>query len=878
MARKWVYLFTEGKAEMRELLGGKGANLAEMTNIGLPVPQGFTVTTEACTQYYEDGKKINDEIRGQIDEHIVKLEAITGKKFGDHENPLLVSVRSGARASMPGMMDTILNLGLNEEVVQVIAEKSGNPRWAWDCYRRFIQMYSDVVMEVGKKYFEELIDKMKEEKGVTQDVDLTAEDLEKLAGQFKEEYKSKIGKDFPTDPKEQLYGAIQAVFRSWDNPRANVYRRDNDIPYSWGTAVNVQSMAFGNMGDDCGTGVAFTRDPATGAKGLFGEFLTNAQGEDVVAGVRTPMHIDEMANKFPEAFKEFNEVCATLEKHYRDMQDMEFTVEHGKLYMLQTRNGKRTAQAALKIACDLVDEGMRTEEEAVAMIDPRNLDTLLHPQFDAKALKAATPLGKGLGASPGAACGKAVFTADDAVAWAGRGEKVVLVRLETSPEDISGMKSAQGILTVRGGMTSHAAVVARGMGTCCVSGCGDIVMDEANKKFTLGGKTFHEGDEISIDGTTGNIYEGLIPTVDATIAGEFGRIMAWADKYRRLRVRTNADTPTDAKKARELGAEGIGLCRTEHMFFEADRIAAFREMICSDTVEGREAALEKILPYQQGDFEQLYEALEGTPVTIRFLDPPLHEFVPTTEEEIQKLADAQGKSVQAIKDIITGLHEFNPMMGHRGLRLAVTYPEIAKMQTKAVIRAAINVQKKHPDWKVVPEIMIPLTSEVKELKFVKKIVVETADAEIKAAGADLHYEVGTMIEIPRACLTADEIAKEADFFCFGTNDLTQMTFGFSRDDAGKFLNAYYDTKIFENDPFAKLDQNGVGKLMEMAIKLGRPVNPKLHIGICGEHGGDPSSVEFCHRIGLDYVSCSPFRVPVARLAAAQAAIAEKKAK
>ena len=878
MARKWVYLFTEGKAEMRELLGGKGANLAEMTNIGLPVPQGFTVTTEACTQYYEDGKKINDEIRGQIDEHIVKLEAITGKKFGDHENPLLVSVRSGARASMPGMMDTILNLGLNEEVVHVIAEKSGNPRWAWDCYRRFIQMYSDVVMEVGKKYFEELIDKMKEEKGVTQDVDLSAEDLEKLAGQFKEEYKSKIGKDFPTDPKEQLYGAIQAVFRSWDNPRANVYRRDNDIPYSWGTAVNVQSMAFGNMGDDCGTGVAFTRDPATGAKGLFGEFLTNAQGEDVVAGVRTPMHIDEMANKFPEAFKEFNEVCATLEKHYRDMQDMEFTVEHGKLYMLQTRNGKRTAQAALKIACDLVDEGMRTEEEAVAMIDPRNLDTLLHPQFDAKALKAATPLGKGLGASPGAACGKAVFTADDAVAWAGRGEKVVLVRLETSPEDISGMKSAQGILTVRGGMTSHAAVVARGMGTCCVSGCGDIVMDEANKKFTLGGKTFHEGDEISIDGTTGNIYEGLIPTVDATIAGEFGRIMAWADKYRRLRVRTNADTPTDAKKARELGAEGIGLCRTEHMFFEADRIAAFREMICSDTVEGREAALEKILPYQQGDFEQLYEALEGTPVTIRFLDPPLHEFVPTTEEEIQKLADAQGKSVQAIKDIITGLHEFNPMMGHRGLRLAITYPEIAKMQTKAVIRAAINVQKKHPDWKVVPEIMIPLTSEVKELKFVKKIVVETADAEIKAAGADLHYEVGTMIEIPRACLTADEIAKEADFFCFGTNDLTQMTFGFSRDDAGKFLNAYYDTKIFENDPFAKLDQNGVGKLMEMAIKLGRPANPKLHIGICGEHGGDPSSVEFCHKIGLDYVSCSPFRVPVARLAAAQAAIAEKKAK
>ncbi len=878
MARKWVYLFTEGKAEMRELLGGKGANLAEMTNIGLPVPQGFTVTTEACTQYYEDGEKINDEILSQIDEHITKLEDITGKKFGDHENPLLVSVRSGARASMPGMMDTILNLGLNEEVVKVIAEKSGNPRWAWDCYRRFIQMYSDVVMEVGKKYFEELIDKMKEEKGVTQDVDLTAEDLQKLSGQFKDEYKSKIGKDFPADPKEQLYGAIKAVFRSWDNPRANIYRRDNDIPYSWGTAVNVQSMAFGNMGDDCGTGVAFTRDPATGAKGLFGEFLTNAQGEDVVAGVRTPMHINEMANKFPEAFKEFNEVCATLEKHYRDMQDMEFTVEHGKLYMLQTRNGKRTAQAALKIACDLVDEGMRTEEEAVAMIDPRNLDTLLHPQFDSKALKAATPLGKGLGASPGAACGKAVFTADDAVVWAERGEKVVLVRLETSPEDISGMKSAQGILTVRGGMTSHAAVVARGMGTCCVSGCGDIVMDEANKKFTLGGKTFNEGDEISIDGTTGNIYEGLIPTVDATIAGEFGRIMAWADKYRRLRVRTNADTPADAKKARELGAEGIGLCRTEHMFFEADRIAAFREMICSDTVEGREAALEKILPYQQGDFEQLYEALEGAPVTIRFLDPPLHEFVPTTEEDIKKLADAQGKSVQAIKDIITGLHEFNPMMGHRGLRLAVTYPEIAKMQTKAVIRAAINVQKKHTDWKVVPEIMIPLTSEVKELKYVKKVVVETADAEIKAAGVELHYEVGTMVEIPRACLTADDIAKEADFFCFGTNDLTQMTFGFSRDDAGKFLNAYYDTKIFENDPFAKLDQNGVGKLMEMAIKLGKPVNPKLHIGICGEHGGDPSSVEFCHKIGLDYVSCSPFRVPVARLAAAQAAIAEKKAK
>jgi len=872
MARKWVYLFKEGDAGMRELLGGKGANLAEMTKIGLPVPQGFTITTEACTQYYEDGKTINDEIREQIDAHILKMEEITGKKFGDHENPLLVSVRSGARASMPGMMDTILNLGLNEDVVRVLAEKSNNPRWAWDCYRRFIQMYSDVVMEVGKKYFEELIDEMKEKKGVTQDVDLTAEDLHELAEQFKAEYKSKIGSDFPSDPKEQLYGAIMAVFRSWDNPRANVYRRDNDIPYSWGTAVNVQSMAFGNMGDDCGTGVAFTRDPGTGAKGLFGEFLTNAQGEDVVAGVRTPMHINEMEQKFPEAFKQFTEVCQILEKHYRDMQDMEFTVEHGKLYMLQTRNGKRTAQAALKIACDLVDEGMRTEEEAVAMIDPRNLDTLLHPQFDAKALKAATPLGKGLGASPGAACGKAVFTADDAVAWAGRGEKVVLVRLETSPEDISGMKSAQGILTVRGGMTSHAAVVARGMGTCCVSGCGDIVMDEANKKFTLGGKTFHEGDEISIDGTTGNIYEGLIPTVDATIAGEFGRIMAWADKYRRLRVRTNADTPTDAKKARELGAEGIGLCRTEHMFFEADRIAAFREMICSDTVEGREAALEKILPYQQGDFEQLYEALEGTPVTIRFLDPPLHEFVPQEEEEIEKLAKAKNKSVQEIKDIIASLHEFNPMMGHRGLRLAVTYPEIAVMQTKAVIRAAINVQKKHPDWKVAPEIMIPLTAEVKEFDYVKKVVVETADEEIKKAGVNLSYQVGTMVEIPRACLTADEIAKHADFFCFGTNDLTQMTFGFSRDDAGKFLNAYYDKKIFESDPFAKLDQVGVGKLMKMAIDLGRPVNPHLHVGICGEHGGDPSSVEFCHNIGLDYVSCSPFRVPVARLAAAQAEI------
>ena len=872
MARKWVYLFTEGDASKRELLGGKGANLAEMTNIGLPVPQGFTITTEACTQYYEDGREINAEIMGQIEEHIKKMEEITGKKFGDHENPLLVSVRSGARASMPGMMDTILNLGLNEDVVRVIAEKSGNPRWAWDCYRRFIQMYSDVVMEVGKKYFEELIDKMKEKKGVKQDVELSAEDLHELAEQFKAEYKEKIGKEFPTDPKEQLFGAIKAVFRSWDNPRANVYRRDNDIPYSWGTAVNVQSMAFGNMGDDCGTGVAFTRDPATGNKGLFGEFLTNAQGEDVVAGVRTPMHINEMEQKFPEAFKQFTEVCNTLEKHYRDMQDMEFTVEHGKLYMLQTRNGKRTAQAALKIACDLVDEGMRTEEEAVAMIDPRNLDTLLHPQFDQKALKAATPLGKGLGASPGAACGKVVFTADDAVAWAGRGEKVVLVRLETSPEDISGMKSAQGILTVRGGMTSHAAVVARGMGTCCVAGLGDIVMDEANKKFTLGGKTFHEGDCISIDGTTGNVYEGLIPTVDASIAGEFGRIMGWADKHRKLAVRTNADTPADARKARELGAEGIGLCRTEHMFFDPERIFAFREMIVSDTKEEREEALEKILPYQQGDFEALYEALEGNPVTIRFLDPPLHEFVPQEEEEIEKLAKAKNKSVQEIKDIITSLHEFNPMMGHRGLRLAVTYPEIAVMQTKAVIRAAINVQKKHPDWKIEPEIMIPLTSEVKEFNVVKKVVVETADEEIKKAGVQLSYQVGTMIEIPRACLTADEIAKNADFFCFGTNDLTQMTFGFSRDDAGKFLNAYYDNKIFESDPFAKLDQVGVGKLMKMAIDLGKPVNPHLHVGICGEHGGDPSSVEFCHDIGLDYVSCSPFRVPVARLAAAQAEI------
>ena len=875
MAHKYCYLFSEGNATMRELLGGKGANLAEMTNIGLPVPQGFTISTEACTKYYDDGRKINDEIMAEINEYIVKMEGITGKKFGDKENPLLVSVRSGARASMPGMMDTILNLGLNEDVVAVMAEKSNNERWAWDCYRRFIQMYSDVVMEVGKKYFEELIDKMKAEKGVTQDVELDANDLKELAGQFKAEYKAKIGEDFPSDPKEQLMGAIKAVFRSWDNPRANVYRRDNDIPYSWGTAVNVQSMAFGNMGDDCGTGVAFTRDPATGAKGLFGEFLTNAQGEDVVAGVRTPMHIQEMEQKFPEAFKEFTEVCKTLEDHYRDMQDMEFTVEHGKLYMLQTRNGKRTAQAALKIACDLVDEGMRTEEEAVAMIDPRNLDTLLHPQFDAKALKAATPIGKGLGASPGAACGKIVFTAEDAVEWADRGEKVVLVRLETSPEDITGMKAAQGILTVRGGMTSHAAVVARGMGECCVSGCSAINMDEANKKFELGGKTFVEGDVISIDGTTGNIYDGAIATVDAQIAGEFGRIMAWADKYRVLKVRTNADTPADAKKARELGAEGIGLCRTEHMFFEADRIAAFREMICSDTVEEREAALAKIEPMQQADFEALYEALEGCPVTIRFLDPPLHEFVPTEEADIEALAKAQGKSVETIKNIIASLHEFNPMMGHRGCRLAVTYPEIAKMQTKAVIRAAIEVQKAHPDWTVKPEIMIPLVCEVKELKFVKKVVVETADAEIAAAGVKLEYEVGTMIEIPRAALTADEIAKEADFFCFGTNDLTQMTFGFSRDDAGKFLNAYYDTKIFENDPFAKLDQIGVGKLMDMAIKLGKPVNPKLHVGICGEHGGDPSSVEFCHKIGLDYVSCSPFRVPIARLAAAQAAIANK---
>ena len=857
---------------MKNLLGGKGANLAEMTGLGLPVPQGFTITTEACTQYYEDGRKINDEIKDQIMEYIVKMEGITGKKFGDKENPLLVSVRSGARASMPGMMDTILNLGLNEDVVEAIAAKSGNPRWAWDCYRRFIQMYSDVVMEVGKKYFEQLIDEMKEARGVTQDVELTADDLKELAGQFKAEYKNKIGTDFPSDPKEQLMGAIEAVFRSWDNPRANVYRRDNDIPYSWGTAVNVQMMAFGNMGNDCGTGVAFTRDPATGEKGLMGEFLVNAQGEDVVAGVRTPMPIAKMAEEFPEAFAQFKTVCATLEDHYRDMQDMEFTVESGKLYMLQTRNGKRTAKAALKIACDLVDEGMIDKKQAVAMIDPRNLDTLLHPQFDVKALKAATPAGKGLGASPGAACGKVVFTADDAVEWNKRGEKVVLVRLETSPEDITGMKASQGILTVRGGMTSHAAVVARGMGTCCVSGCGDIVMDEENKKFTLAGKTYHEGDYISIDGSTGNIYDGIIPTVDAEIAGEFGRIMAWADEFRTLGVRTNADTPTDAVKARELGAEGIGLCRTEHMFFEADRIAAFREMICSDTVEEREAALAKILPYQQGDFEKLYEALEGNPVTIRFLDPPLHEFVPTEEADIKALAEAQGKSVETIKAIIQSLHEFNPMMGHRGCRLTVTYPEIAKMQTQAVIRAAINVKKAHADWNIVPEIMIPLVGEVKELKFVKDVVTATADAEIAAAGIDLKYEVGTMIEIPRAALTADEIAKEVDFFCFGTNDLTQMTFGFSRDDAGKFLDAYYDTKIYENDPFAKLDQKGVGALMKMAVELGKGVNPTLHCGICGEHGGDPSSVEFCHQIGLDYVSCSPFRVPIARLAAAQAAI------
>ncbi len=873
--KKYVYLFTEGNASMRELLGGKGANLAEMTGLGLPVPQGFTISTEACTKYYDDGRKISDEIKAQILEYIGKMEEITGKKFGDKENPLLVSVRSGARASMPGMMDTILNLGLNEDVVEVMSAKSGNARWAWDCYRRFIQMYSDVVMEVGKKYFEELIDAMKEKKGVTQDVELDADDLKELASQFKAEYKSKIGTDFPTDPKEQLMGAVEAVFRSWDNPRANVYRRDNDIPYSWGTAVNVQMMAFGNMGDDCGTGVAFTRDPATGEKKLMGEFLTNAQGEDVVAGVRTPMPIAQMAEKFPAAFAQFQDVCQKLENHYRDMQDMEFTVENEKLYMLQTRNGKRTAQAALQITCDLVDEGMRTEEEAVAMIDPRNLDTLLHPQFDTAALKAATPMGKGLGASPGAACGKVVFTAEDAEAWNNRGEKVVLVRLETSPEDITGMKASQGILTVRGGMTSHAAVVARGMGTCCVSGCGDIKMDEANKKFELGGKTFVEGDYISIDGSTGNIYDGIIPTVDAQIAGTFGRIMSWADKFRTLKVRTNADTPADAKKAKELGAEGIGLCRTEHMFFEADRIAAFREMICSDTVEEREAALAKIEPMQQADFEALYEALEGSPVCIRFLDPPLHEFVPTAEADIALLAETQGKSVDDIKAIIASLHEFNPMMGHRGCRLAVTYPEIAAMQTKAVIKAAINTKKAHPDWTVKPEIMIPLVGEVKELKYVKDVVIKTADAVIAEAGSDLTYEVGTMMEIPRACLTADEVAANADFFCFGTNDLTQMTYGFSRDDAGKFLDAYYDRKIFENDPFAKLDQTGVGKLMEMAIKLGKPVNPDLHIGICGEHGGDPTSVEFCHKIGLDYVSCSPFRVPIARLAAAQAAIAQK---
>ena len=873
---KYVYLFTEGNANMRELLGGKGANLAEMTNIGLPVPQGFTITTEACTKYYEDGREINEEIQSQINEYIVKMEEITGKKFGDKENPLLVSVRSGARASMPGMMDTILNLGLNEEVVNTLAEKSNNPRWAWDCYRRFIQMYSDVVMEVGKKYFEELIDKMKEAKGVKQDVELSADDLKELANEFKAEYKSKIGTDFPDDPKEQLMGAIKAVFRSWDNPRANVYRRDNDIPYSWGTAVNVQSMAFGNMGDDCGTGVAFTRDPATGEKGLFGEFLTNAQGEDVVAGVRTPMKIAEMEEKFPEAFAQFKDVCKTLESHYRDMQDMEFTVEHGKLYMLQTSNGKRTAKAALKIACDLVDEGMRTEEEAVEMIDPRNLDTLLHPQFDVDALKSNTPIGKGLGASPGAACGQIVFTAEDAEKWNSEKKKVVLVRLETSPEDITGMKASQGILTVRGGMTSHAAVVARGMGTCCVSGCGDIAMDEANKQFTLGGKTFHEGDYISIDGTTGNIYDGIIPTVDATIAGEFGRVMAWADKFRTLKVRTNADTPADARKARELGAEGIGLCRTEHMFFEEDRIAAFREMICADTIEEREKALDKILPYQQSDFEELYEALEGASVTIRYLDPPLHEFVPTEEADIEKLAKAQGKTVERIKEIISSLHEFNPMMGHRGCRLAVTYPEIAKMQTRAVIRAAINTQKKHSDWNVVPEIMIPLTGELKELKFVKDIVVATADEEINNAGVKLTYKVGTMIEIPRAALTADEMAKEAEFFSFGTNDLTQMTFGFSRDDAGKFLPSYYENKIYEEDPFKTLDQTGVGKLIEMAVKGGKSTRPDIHLGVCGETGGDPKSIEFYNNVGLDYVSCSPFRVPVARLAAAQAAIKARK--
>ena len=875
MSKKYCYLFTEGNAKMRELLGGKGANLAEMTNIGLPVPQGFTITTEACTQYYEDGRQINDAIMAEIMEYIEKMEQITGKKFGDHENPLLVSVRSGARASMPGMMDTILNLGLNEDVVDVIAKKSNNPRWAWDCYRRFIQMYSDVVMEVGKKYFEQLIDAMKEKKGVTQDVELSAEDLKELAMQFKAEYKSKIGSDFPTDPKEQLIGAIKAVFRSWDNPRANVYRRDNDIPYSWGTAVNVQSMAFGNMGDDCGTGVAFTRDPATGEKKLMGEFLTNAQGEDVVAGVRTPMPIAEMAEKFPEAYDEFVKVCNILEDHYRDMQDMEFTVEHGKLYMLQCRNGKRTAPAALKIACDLVDEGMISEQQAVAMIDPRNLDTLLHPQFDPKALKATEPVGKALPASPGAACGKIVFTAEDAKEWAARGEKVVLVRLETSPEDIEGMKAAQGILTVRGGMTSHAAVVARGMGKCCVSGCGAIVMDEENKQFTLAGKTYHEGDWLSLDGSTGNIYDGAMPTVDASVGGDFGRIMAWADKYRRLQVRTNADTPHDAAKARELGAQGIGLCRTEHMFFEGDRIAAIREMICSDTVEQREKALAKLLPMQQGDFEGIYEAMEGCPVTIRFLDPPLHEFVPTEEADIELLAKDMGKTVAEIKAIIASLHEFNPMMGHRGCRLAVTFPEIAVMQTRAVIRAAINVQKRHPEWNMVPEIMIPLVGEVKELKYVKNVVVKTADEELAAAGVEMKYLVGTMIEIPRAALTADEIATEAEFFSFGTNDLTQMTFGFSRDDAGKFLGAYYDKKIYENDPFAKLDQVGVGKLVKMAAKMGRETRPDLHLGICGEHGGDPSSVEFCHKVGLDYVSCSPFRVPIARLAAAQAAIKDQ---
>ena len=876
MSKKYCYLFTEGNAKMRELLGGKGANLAEMTNIGLPVPQGFTITTEACTQYYEDGCQINDEIMAEIMEYIEKMEKITGKKFGDLENPLLVSVRSGARASMPGMMDTILNLGLNEDVVDVIAKKSNNPRWAWDCYRRFIQMYSDVVMEVGKKYFEQLIDAMKEKKGVTQDVELSAEDLKELAMQFKAEYKAKIGSDFPTDPKEQLIGAIKAVFRSWDNPRANVYRRDNDIPYSWGTAVNVQSMAFGNMGDDCGTGVAFTRDPATGEKKLMGEFLTNAQGEDVVAGVRTPMPIAEMAEKFPEAYDEFVKVCNILEDHYRDMQDMEFTVEHGKLYMLQCRNGKRTAPAALKIACDLVDEGMISEQQAVAMIDPRNLDTLLHPQFDPKALKATEPVGKALPASPGAACGKIVFNAEDAKEWAARGEKVVLVRLETSPEDIEGMKAAQGILTVRGGMTSHAAVVARGMGKCCVSGCGAINMDEANKQFTLAGKTYHEGDWLSLDGSTGSIYDGAMPTVDASVGGDFGRIMAWADKFRRLQVRTNADTPHDAAKARELGAQGIGLCRTEHMFFEGDRIAAIREMICSDTVEQREKALAKLLPMQQGDFEGIYEAMEGCPVTIRFLDPPLHEFVPTEEADIELLAKDMGKTVADIKAIIASLHEFNPMMGHRGCRLAVTFPEIAVMQTRAVIRAAINVQKKHPDWNMVPEIMIPLVGEIKELKFVKDVVVKTADEELAAAGMNMKYLVGTMIEIPRAALTADQIATEAEFFSFGTNDLTQMTFGFSRDDAGKFLPAYYDNKIYESDPFARLDQVGVGKLVDMACKLGRATRPELHLGICGEHGGDPSSVEFCHKVGLDYVSCSPFRVPIARLAAAQAAIRDQR--